>query len=159
VTVRLKDNENVYSGYVTFDIIITAENDAPVAQDMSILIDTDEDLTYKGYLLATDIENSSLTYSIVTGASHGTAEITNTATGAFTYTPTGNYYGSDSFTFMVNDGELDSAAATVSIDVQGVNDPPEASGFSLTTTEIRPYPSITASATSIQMMKTFPPWS
>ncbi|MEA4921060.1 MAG: tandem-95 repeat protein, partial [Clostridiaceae bacterium] len=136
VSVRLKDSGNAYSDYKTFDIDITAVNDAPVAQDMSITMDTDEDLVYKGYLLASDVENSSLTYVAVTGASHGTVVIL--TSGAFTYTPASNYNGEDCFTFKVNDGELDSATATVTIDVQGVNDPPTAVDFSLTTAEDTP---------------------
>ncbi|MGC9036977.1 MAG: cadherin domain-containing protein, partial [Verrucomicrobiia bacterium] len=41
-----------------------------------------------------------------------------------TYTPAANYNGSDSFTFKVNDGQLDSAVATVTISVTAVNDAP-----------------------------------
>ena len=43
-----------------------------------------------------------------------------------TYTPDANYNGTDSFTFKVNDGASDSADATVTITVNGVNDPPVA---------------------------------
>ena len=40
--------------------------------------------------------------------------------------PSANYNGSDSFTFKVNDGTLDSAPATVSITINPVNDAPSA---------------------------------
>jgi hypothetical protein len=63
-------------------------------------------------LAATDIDSSSLTYSIVTQPSHGTVTITNTATGAYKYTPSANYNGADSFTFKANDGTADSNTAT-----------------------------------------------
>ena len=43
-----------------------------------------------------------------------------------TYTPAANYNGSDSFTFTVNDGTVDSNVATVSITVNAVNDAPVA---------------------------------
>ena len=43
-----------------------------------------------------------------------------------TYTPDPDYHGPDSFTFVANDGTVDSAAATVSITVAPVNDPPVA---------------------------------
>ncbi len=41
-----------------------------------------------------------------------------------TYTPAANYNGSDSFTFKTSDGIANSSAATVSITVSSVNDPP-----------------------------------
>ena len=52
-----------------------------------------------------------------------------------TYTPAANYNGADSFTFKVNDGTVDSAAATVSITVTAVNDAPVADAQSVTTAE------------------------
>src|SRR5262249_17734668 len=41
-----------------------------------------------------------------------------------TYTPAANYHGPDSFDFVVSDGPLTSAPATVTIDVASVEDPP-----------------------------------
>jgi hypothetical protein len=82
-------------------------------------------------LAATDNENCDLSFSIVTAPGHGTlgAIGNNSCTGAgpysdtatVTYTPSAGYYGSDSFTFKVNDGYVDSNLATVSITV---NAPP-----------------------------------
>jgi len=46
--------------------------------------------------------------------------------GSFTYTPTANYNGSDSFTYTANDGITNSNLATVSITVNPANDPPVA---------------------------------
>ena len=55
-----------------------------------------------------------LTYSIITQPAHGTL----TGSGAnVTYTPAANYSGSDSFTFLVNNGVSNSAPATVSFGV------------------------------------------
>src|SRR5690606_7449018 len=51
------------------------------------------------------------------------------------YTPSSNYYGTDSFTFKVNDGELDSAPATVSLIIDPVNDAPVAAPQSVLTEE------------------------
>ena len=51
------------------------------------------------------------------------------------YTPNANYQGPDSFTFKVNDGTVDSEAATVSITVTPVNDKPTADNQSVTTDE------------------------
>ena len=41
-----------------------------------------------------------------------------------TYTPALNYNGSDSFTFKVNDGTVDSNVATIDLTVTAVNDTP-----------------------------------
>jgi VCBS repeat-containing protein len=46
-----------------------------------------------------------------------------------TYTPAANYNGTDSFTFVANDGQTNSAIATVSITVIPVNDPPNTNNW------------------------------
>jgi VCBS repeat-containing protein len=119
---------------VTF--MITAVNDAPVASDGSLT--TNEDTFASGTLSASDVESDPLTFSIITNGTQGVASITDAATGAYTYTPNANANGSDSFTFQVNDGTLDSNIATVSITITPVNDAPTASDGSLTTNEDTP---------------------
>ena len=52
-----------------------------------------------------------------------------------TYTPNLNYNGSDSFTFVANDGTVNSVLATVSIIVTPVNDIPVADNQNVTVTE------------------------
>src|SRR5690606_25134896 len=50
----------------------------------------------------------------------------NTTTGAITYTPANNYFGSDSFEYTVNDiSGATSNEASVSIDIEAVNDIPQ----------------------------------
>jgi Ca2+-binding RTX toxin-like protein len=59
----------------------------------------------------------------VGGPSHGS--LTLNADGSFTYTPHPNYNGGDSFTYLArDDGGLASAAATVDLTVNAVNDAP-----------------------------------
>ena len=50
----------------------------------------------------TDVDGDTLTAVLVTGPAHGT--LTLNADGSFTYTPTANYNGTDSFTYKANDG-------------------------------------------------------
>jgi hypothetical protein len=50
----------------------------------------------------TDVDNDPLSSALVAGTSHGT--VTLNLDGSFTYLPLGNYYGTDSFTYQVNDG-------------------------------------------------------
>ena len=97
-------------------------NDAPIAHEH--FFSTQEESTFSENLLAEDAENTPLSYSIISNGSKGIAEITNTATGAFIYTPFIDATGTDSFTYKVNDGELDSNAATITIDISDVNDAP-----------------------------------
>src|SRR5581483_6788964 len=44
--------------------------------------------------------------------------------GSFSYTPSANYFGSDSFTYAARDGQVNSNVVTVSLTVNPVNDPP-----------------------------------
>jgi VCBS repeat-containing protein len=118
---------------VVFQVQVQAVNDTPVANDQ--FITTDEDTTYIGTLTGSDVENSALTYTIVTVPTKGTVIITNVNTGAFTYTPNLNATGLDSFTINVNDGSMDSVPATISVNIGAVNDVPVANAQSITPTE------------------------
>ncbi|MCC7573437.1 MAG: tandem-95 repeat protein, partial [Candidatus Methanofastidiosum sp.] len=62
----------------------------------------------------------------------------NTSSGNFTYNPTSNYFGGDSFTFKVNDGAVDSNVSTVSITVNAENDAPTASNDAYSTYDNTP---------------------
>lgn len=106
------------SAAATVSLTINAVNDAPVAQDGSLT--TDEDTKATGSLKASDIDQDDLIYSLVTNALHGT--VTVNSDGSYSYVPDADYNGTDLFTFRVNDGALDSEAATVSITVNAVND-------------------------------------
>src|SRR5581483_2129992 len=85
---------------------------------------TNENTPASGRLFGYDINDDALTFSVVSQGSKGTVAITNAATGAFTYTPNTNANGADSFTFKVSDGALDSAAATIAVTINPVNNTP-----------------------------------
>lgn len=109
----------------------TISNSAPVATNGTLGVN--EDSPASGTLTASDIDSTNLTYSIVSQGSKGTAIINNTATGTYSYTPNANVTGTDSFTFKVNDGAVDSNVATVSITITPVNDFPTIGGTPATT--------------------------
>ena len=113
-------------------ITVTPLNDKPVAYAQSVV--TQEDTAKVITLTATDIDNDQddLVYSIATNPSHGTAVLNGNQV---TYTPAANYNGTDSFTYRVNDGSLNSSPATISITVEAVNDAPVANAQSVTTSE------------------------
>src|SRR5207245_623958 len=112
-----KANDGIVdSNAATVTITIAAVNDAPVASNQAVA--TDEDTARAITLSASDVEGSSLTYTIVAPPAHGTLSGSGPNV---TYTPAANYNGLDSFTFKANDGELDSNTATVTITVAAVN--------------------------------------
>jgi len=84
----------------------------PVAQGDSIetLINTPVNITLTG----TDPEGSNLTYALVDSTSRG---VLSGDAPDLTYTPANGYVGTDSFAFIVNDGETNSDPATVWIRV------------------------------------------
>lgn len=143
VTIYLSDNGGTAnsgldtSASQTFTITVTAVNDAPTANTGTFT--TNEDTTYTGTLTGSDVEGSALTYSVVTNGTKGTTTVTNATTGAFSYVPTTNQNGADSFTFKVNDGTIDSSTATVTVTITAVNDTSTVTAGSFTTNEDTTY--------------------
>jgi len=115
------------SSLATVVITVTPVNDPPVAVDDPGYT-TMEDTPLNGASLLgndTDPENDPLTVATYTQPANGT--VTVDGSGVFTYTPNTNFNGVDTFTYYANDGQTDSLdAATVTITVTAVNDPPTA---------------------------------
>jgi hypothetical protein len=113
---------NLFASVTSSNALLTViqPNRAPVAFSQSA--STNEDSLLPLALIATDADGDPLNY-IVSAPAHGT--LSGTAPNLI-YAPTANFHGSDSFTFKVNDGEFESAVATVSITILPVNDAPVA---------------------------------
>ncbi|MEO7100167.1 MAG: Ig-like domain-containing protein [Luteolibacter sp.] len=107
------------SAVATVSITITPVNDAPSA--VAKTLTTAEDTALSVVLSGSDIDGNPLTYAVVSSPVNGT--LSGIAPN-LTYLPTTNFNGSDSFTYRVNDGSVNSAIATVSITVSPVNDAP-----------------------------------
>ncbi len=71
-------------------------------------------------VLANDTDSESNTLNAVIEANPTNGTVTLNSLGGFTYTPTSGFTGADSFSYRANDGTSSSAAATVSITVNGV---------------------------------------
>ncbi len=115
----------------TITIIIRNINDAPYLHpSMSLDITTAEDTPLSGSVAAVDPDGDALLYTVLNGPNHGTLSSFDTATGSFTYTPYGNYNGTDYFTFIATEDKAEDALSTgiyrVSIHVTFVNDNPTA---------------------------------
>lgn len=121
------------SATATATLVVGGVNDKPVANAGTL--DVTEDTPVNGTLTGSDIDGDSLTYNVVAEPAKGTVAFTDAATGAYTYTPNANAFGSDTFTFKVNDGTVDSDAATITVTIAQVNDAPVASDASLAVKE------------------------
>lgn len=113
------------SGVATVSITVTPKNDAPMAANDSYT--TAEDTTFNvsapGVLSNdSDADGDPLKAILVSGPAHGT--LTFNTNGGFSYSPTNNYVGGDTFTYRANDGTTNSGVATVTITVTPLNDPP-----------------------------------
>lgn len=119
------------SGYCNGPVV--SENDPPSANEDSA--STDENTAVWIDVLDNDEDSDGLDLSSVTvtsGPSHGSTSV-NTVSGEVEYVPDSGFYGSDSFTYTVDDNYgLTSDPATVTIMVNLVNVPPELSSGSVT---------------------------
>ncbi len=125
----------------TVAITVNPANDAPAANNDSYSTNEDTALVEAtvgplgdGVLANdTDADGDGLTAVLDTGTSNGVLVFN--SDGSFTYTPTANTCGADSFTYQANDGTADSNIATVDINVICVNDAPVANNDSYSTNE------------------------
>jgi hypothetical protein len=118
ITLTASDDSN-HTSSRSFLLTVTPVNDPPVAanQTISLLEDHSQSITLGG----TDVENNPLTFKIVAPPAKGS--LSGTAP-SLIYTPLPNANGSDSFTYTVNDGSIDSLPATVLLNIAPVNDSP-----------------------------------
>jgi len=100
-------------------------NQPPTANDDSYSMIQDEFLNIDAPGLLdndTDPENDPLTTVKISDPQNGT--LTLNEDGSFSYTPNPEFIGSDSFSYTVNDGNIDGNSANVLIDVKKRNTPP-----------------------------------
>ena len=98
------DSEGVVSPAATVSITVTPVNQAPVALNRSLPVTLNTATAI--VLTGSDVDNDPLTYTVLSQPAHGV--LTGTAPN-LTYTPAAGYNSTDSFTFKVNDGTVDSA--------------------------------------------------
>ena len=111
-------------------INVAGVNDAPVAVNDTVAVTEDTPLTFSVIGNDTDIDGTidPTTVVIGTGPTHGSLSV-NPTTGAVTYTPAADYFGSDSFTYTVKDNGSPVATsniATVTLNISGTPDAPVA---------------------------------
>ncbi len=109
---NLTDSQNVA-------MIVNNANRPPVADAQKVSFN--EDTPTAIVLTGSDPDQDSLNYVLVSAPSHG---MVSGNAPHVTYTPHKNYNGPDAFIFKVNDGGVDSIAATVDLLAHPVNDAP-----------------------------------
>ncbi len=147
MTFQVQDNGGTANGGIDLDpsprtitINVTPVNDAPVANDDSATTGEDTTVVINVVSNDTDIDGTidPKTVSITTNAAHGALSV-NPSSGAVTYTPAANYFGNDTFRYIVKDNEgLASREAVVSITINAVNDAPAAVNDTYTLFEDHP---------------------
>ncbi|MBU1211436.1 MAG: cadherin-like domain-containing protein [Alphaproteobacteria bacterium] len=99
-----------------------ALNQTPVAAaEQTVLVA--EDLSVTGAVGASDPDGDPLSFSLSEAPASGVIEV-NEATGEFTYTPNGDFAGSDSFTVLIDDGRGGTFQQMVNVGVEAVADAP-----------------------------------
>jgi VCBS repeat-containing protein len=119
------NNGQLDSNLALVTLTIQPVNDVPVATDDAYTLEEDTPLSIavSGVLgNDSDIDSPTLTAVLAEGPQHGTLAVA--GDGGFLYTPNADYFGSDSFTYRANDGQLDSNLALVTLTIQPVNDAP-----------------------------------
>ena len=116
-SVRATDGLVTVSQNIT--VTINDVNDAPVATAASYYLNLMPEGQTSGLitLAGTDEDGDTLTYSLTSNASYGNVSLNGTSVSYETASTT-NSAQSDSFTFKVNDGVLDSATANIAIDIR-----------------------------------------
>ena len=127
-TYQASNGTNNDTATASITVTCTSGNTPPLAVNDSYGIAEDGVLTRTaatGVLINdTDADSNPLTAVLVSTVAHGTLALS--ADGSFTYTPTADYNGADSFTYKANDGAADSIVATVNLSVTAANDAPTA---------------------------------
>ena len=126
-------NENVKQTFFEFKVngcayemtcnlyFLTRENHAPTLEmedERSFLVSTHQRVKVYGKVGAYDVDGDELRYEIVTYAKNGVLDFDNTS-GEYAYTPSGAYFGEDSFEYVAVDkyGNY-SASKTVNLTVE-----------------------------------------
>lgn len=128
-TYTLTDSDNLASSAATVTVNITAVNDAPVAVDNTAQLQEDGQFEVNVLGNDTDVDSTLDASSVKVVLQPSNGQVSINAAGAITYTAVANYFGTDSFTYTVDDQQgLTSNAATVTMTIASVNDAPVISG-------------------------------
>ena len=115
LTLTVSDGTQI-SAPETITVQVLNVNDRPVATGEQLVTDQTQGILVSAPgVLANDIDEDgdALTSSLVSGPANGALSLD--ANGAFTYVPNADFFGTDSFVYVTNDGLVNSAPVTVEI--------------------------------------------
>jgi hypothetical protein len=137
-TYQVRDDQGALSNVATVTLNVANVNDAPVAVNDAYNAVENTTLTVPAPGVLgndTDIDSATLTAVLVTDVLPSQGTLTLNANGSFTFVPTSEFNGIATFQYQASDGSLLSNVATVTINVQEVNDPPTSVNDSYQTNE------------------------
>ncbi|MHC4435417.1 MAG: Ig-like domain-containing protein, partial [Planctomycetota bacterium] len=106
----------------TVSISVTPVNDPPKAHDDVLVTEEDKPATIDVLANDTEVDNEVLKVTAATKSAGGS--VTVNPNGTLTYTPNADFYGKDTFTYIVTDGQGMTDSATVRVEVTSANDAP-----------------------------------
>ena len=132
IFVQFRDRAgNISQTYGTTTYYLKAENTPPIIDPMNAI--GTEDTRLSIFLQGEDPDGNSVKYSILKQPLHGFVQVRDELSGFVVYEPSPNYYGTDYFLCITTDGESDSEPATVTIQINPINDEPQVNNRSYTT--------------------------
>ncbi len=124
-TYTIEDGEGAQDT-ATVTVMIDPVSDNPFADDDTATMPEDSPATLIPVLVGDiDVDGDVLHVTAATNGAKGTVTITGTQL-AVRYKPFRNAYGTDSFTYWIEDADGQTASATVDVTISPVNDPPNA---------------------------------
>ena len=129
---------NIFDGTDTvsrdFQLFVKSVNDTPIAEDDEYNIDEDIETVFSPTSNDSDVEDNNLEIFEISETQQG-AVVVNNGDGTITYTPPEDFFGTDTFTYIISDDHDSHAQATVTVNIASVNDAPDAVDDSVTTDE------------------------
>ena len=119
-------SDGVFNDTGVVTITVTPVNDFPIANmDVyTVAEDTTIFIPAPGVILNDDDQGDGDTLSAILHSDVLSGTLDLNENGSFEYTPASNLFGSDEFSYFLDDGELQSAPVTVTLNIDSVNDAP-----------------------------------
>ena len=120
ITYQVSDGQGGFTDG-TIIVTVTPVNDPPVAAND--VIGTDEEVPVRIPVLANDTDNDGDVLRVTAATASNGAVVIN-ADGTITYTPKLDFFGADTITYTISDGNGGTSTATVTVNVRDTNEPP-----------------------------------